>query len=148
MPDNSTSQLLHAVCGYVHIRGVWRCGGLHQLTTLSCFCMYCGSVLVCMDGSVYTCKLMRRYQGKIYIIRIHNYIYIRTESYGTQSYLGNRNRLPYTDLPITSNVNIMQCVEPLPGGNRLMRDVEGGLPQLLSEAHGPVDMLGVVGPMW
>ena len=101
-----------------------------------------------MDGSVYTCKLMRRYQGKIYI-HIYNYIYIRTESYGTQSYLGNRNRLPYTAyLPITSTVNIMQCVGPLPGGNRLIRDVEGGLPQLLSEAHGPVDMLGVVGPLW
>ena len=67
-------------------------------------------------------------------IHIHNYVHIRTKSFGAQSYLGNRNRLPYTDLPITSNVNIMQCVGPLPGGNRLIRDVEGGLPHLLSEA--------------
>ena len=40
----------------------------------------------------------------------------------------------HCDISITSNVNIMQCVEPLPGGNRLIRDVEGGLPHLLSEA--------------
>lgn len=34
--------------------------------SLVCMCMSCGSVLVCMDGSVYTCKLMCCYQGNIY----------------------------------------------------------------------------------
>jgi len=37
------------------------------------------------------------------------------------------------DISVTSTVNIMQCAGPLPGGNRHIWDVEGGLPHLLSE---------------
>ena len=89
------------------------------------------------------------------IISIYIYIYIYRMNTITQlQYIAyNIDVSSYNYSMITlwhfSTVNIMQCVEPLPGGNRLIRHVvmkEGFL--ICCQKHVPMDILGVVGPMW